>query len=364
MLNTTSLLLPARGDRGSRQRAVTIRVNAPTISVVIPNRNDARFLKRCLDSVLAQADPPDEVIVLDDESTDDSVAVIERAIAGHPVARLVRNPRNLGATENSNKGLELARCEYVHFLGANDFVLPGIYAAARASLREHPTAGIWSAMVWAVDEEDRFLRVHRSPVLSLAPTFLAPRRVRDLIYRQGNWLTGQTAIYRREPLVALGGFDPGLFALTDLVTAHVLASRHGACFVPSPLAGMRLHKGSFLADTVTQERVFLEVLDRVEREGRRIEPELFREDMVRRTRQRLRYSSLRAALAAEPDSARRRMSREPEASIRILARCLGLLPAPLIAALLALALRPYDIGPALWYRIGGGVLVALRVRVP
>lgn len=333
-----------------------------SISVVVPNRNDSRYLRRCIGSILEQDGGPDELIILDDESTDDSVTVIEEAIAGCAYARLVQNAKNLGATENANRGLALATGRFVHFLGANDFVLPGLYAAARSALSKCPETGIWSAMVWAVDEEDRFLRIHPSPVLSCRGTYLSPGEVRKLIYRFGNWLTGQSTIYRRDALVKQGGFNPNLRALTDLISAHVLASRHGAYFQPEPLAAMRLHAGSFLTETVQDERVFDRVLSLLETEGPRLDPELFTERLLARTRRRLRFSSLRSVLSSSSAAARDRMSRAPERVVRALSKAAGLLPSPMVAVLLFLAMRPHDLLPTLWYRYLGTMLVAMRHR--
>ena len=50
----------------------------PTLSIVVPNYNHGHYLPECLDSILSQSWPPDELIVIDEASTDNSVAVIER----------------------------------------------------------------------------------------------------------------------------------------------------------------------------------------------------------------------------------------------------------------------------------------------
>src|SRR3954463_293720 len=96
---------------------------SPSIAVIVPNRNHACFLRRCLRSVLEQAVPPDELIVIDDQSTDDSVAVVRSVIEGHACAQLIVNPVNLGTNGALNEGLKRTKSEYVLFLASNDFVL-------------------------------------------------------------------------------------------------------------------------------------------------------------------------------------------------------------------------------------------------
>ncbi len=68
----------------------------PSIGVIVPNYNDTRHLPRCLRSVLEQPDGPQELIIMDDHSTDGSVALIRSLIDGDTRAQLVLNPVNLG----------------------------------------------------------------------------------------------------------------------------------------------------------------------------------------------------------------------------------------------------------------------------
>lgn len=334
----------------------------PTLSVVVPNRNDGRFLKRCLESVLAQVPPFDELIVLDDVSTDDSVAVIERAIAGYANARLVRNSANLGATENSNRGLELARGRFVLFLGANDFVLPGLVAAARPALTAYPDTGIWSAMVRTIDEEDRWSGVYPSAVISPFDRHISPREARFLLFKFGSWLTGQTTIYRREALASLGGFDTRMGGITDLFAALVVAGRHGAYFCPRPLGVLRTHRGGFLADTVRDEAVFNRVLERIRTKGPVLEPSLYTEAMLRRVEMRLQFSSLRSVAQVDFPAALERMARSPRLSLRSLAVVARFLPQGAVVGLLYLLLRPFDVLPTIWYRYIGTAWVVICER--
>src|SRR5262245_27676203 len=78
----------ARGGRGPTA--------TPTadLSVVIPNYNHAPYLPRCLGALLSQSVLPREIIVLDDASTDNSVAVVKCLAGRSPLIRLVRNEQN------------------------------------------------------------------------------------------------------------------------------------------------------------------------------------------------------------------------------------------------------------------------------
>src|SRR6266702_6652182 len=235
----------------------------PRIAVIVPNRNDSRYLPRCILSILEQEDPPDELIVVDDQSTDNSIRVVRSLIAGQDWARLIESPVNLGTYGALDKGLEASRSEYVLFLSANDFVMPGMFARARSCLARHPGAGLWSAMGWLVDEDDRLIRLHVSPVLSLRDAYVPPERCARLAYRLGNWFVGATLIYHRDTLEAVGKFDPAYMGLADLVTAMIVASRRGAVYSPVPLGAGRLHSGSYLFSTLKGTANIEAILDRL-----------------------------------------------------------------------------------------------------
>ena len=215
-----------------------------SLSVVIANRNDSKYLPRCIRSIVSQDVKPDEFILIDDESTDDSIEVIRREIAGHPFARLEINPKNLGGVQTANLGLRMAKCKFVLFMGANDFILPRHFSRMKAALERYPQAGLWSAMVWLVDEEDRYIRMHPSAVVALRDRYFTGAECREMVRSFGGWLTGQTTVYRREALLEANGFDPGLKGLCDLLAALVVASRYGAAYSPVPVGVMRIHRGA------------------------------------------------------------------------------------------------------------------------
>lgn len=92
-----------------------------SVSVVVTNYNHAPFLRGAVQSVLVQTRTPDEVIVIDDCSTDESPKVLASLPRDVTV---VRNERNLGVVRSRNKGLASAHSKYVVFLDADDELLP------------------------------------------------------------------------------------------------------------------------------------------------------------------------------------------------------------------------------------------------
>lgn len=94
----------------------------PRISIIVPAWNAASTLERCLDSILIQQFAGVEIIVVDDGSTDATLAIAER-FARHANLRILRQ-RNQGVSVARNNGLEAARGRYVMFMDADDHLAP------------------------------------------------------------------------------------------------------------------------------------------------------------------------------------------------------------------------------------------------
>ena len=126
------------------------------ISVVIPVFKAGRFLRRCVESVLAQPQVR-EVILVEDGSPDDSLEVGRKLAAGHPGrVRLVQHPDggNHGAGASRNLGAEIATSRFLAFLDADDYYLPGRFARDAEVFAAQPDAqGVYNALGTAFEDE-------------------------------------------------------------------------------------------------------------------------------------------------------------------------------------------------------------------
>ncbi len=237
-------------------------MNLPTLTVVVPNFNHAHYLPECLQAILDQSVPPTEIIVIDDASTDNSVAVIERLAEIHPSIRLVRNEQNQGVPFNANRGVELARGEFVYFAAADDWVLPGLFEKSLRLLAEHPQAGLcWAIGEWRDPVAGTFWRSGEN--FTVHPCYVPPKKLEELFRRDQLRFASHTVILRRSALIQAGGFILELKWCTDWFAMCVVAFRHGICFVPELLAVMRVHHTTYSAVGMRDLAAKREVLRRL-----------------------------------------------------------------------------------------------------
>lgn len=98
-----------------------VRCMKKTLSVIIPNYNNEKYLRKCLDSVMLQTYPIKEVIVFDDASTDSSAAILKEYEERYPVIHVIYSNENAGVSAARDRAIKQTTSEYVTMIDADDF---------------------------------------------------------------------------------------------------------------------------------------------------------------------------------------------------------------------------------------------------
>lgn len=127
-----------------------MRESAPKITVLMPLFNGERFVREALESILGQTITDFELLIIDDGSSDASVRIVGDYDDSR--IRLIRNHENLGVTATLNRGIDLARGEYIARMDCDDISLPNRLAEQAAYLEQHPDCAMVAVMVTMMDE--------------------------------------------------------------------------------------------------------------------------------------------------------------------------------------------------------------------
>ena len=189
---------------------------APTVSVVIPTYNRARFLGAAVASVRAQTYPCLEILIVDDGSTDDTAQVV--AALGNGI-RYITQP-NAGPAAAHNRGIQDAHGDLVAFLDTDDRWLPEKTARQVALMMARPAVALVTAdeaLENGVGENlfaSNFSRRNIVEQMRLSPDGVVSNSPALLL--QVNFISTSTVLARRSVLVALDGFNPQLHYGEDL----------------------------------------------------------------------------------------------------------------------------------------------------
>lgn len=190
----------------------------PVLSIVIVNWNTCQLLRDCLESLLADPDSGRwEILVVDNASADDSVAMVQRCF---PQVQLLASPENLGFSRGNNLALEQARGEYLLLLNSDTRVECGALGALVAFVAGQPRIGAAGPMLLNADGSLQLscgivpsLRteiVHKLLLHRLFPFFkLAGWDHRSA--RAVGWVSGACLLIRRQALEEVGPLDPAIY---------------------------------------------------------------------------------------------------------------------------------------------------------
>lgn len=232
-------------------------MSAPRVTVLMSVHNGGRWLRAAIDSVLAQTFRSFEFIILDDASTDDSVAQIEGFDDSR--IRLIRLPENIGLTRSLNCGLHAARGEIIARQDSDDLSTRDRLEKQITFLDRHPEVAVLGAQARLIDAEGRS-RGDRDLPLEAASVRWLSLLDNPVIHTAAAF---RTKVVREE----LGGYDESFPCCQDYDLWTRVMPRREVRNLRERLVQVREHGGSISATRRAEAATM------VERVVRRVAPE-------------------------------------------------------------------------------------------
>lgn len=202
----------------------------PRVSVLIGAYDSAPTLPAAIGAILGQTVEDLELIVVDDGSADDSAAIADAAAARDARVRVLRMPRNVGISLSLNAGIGAARAPVVAVQDADDVSAPARLERQLALLDARPDVAVVGCRMREVDPAGRELRPR---------TAFAPGDVRAVLPRF-NPIPNTSAAFRRDVVLAAGGYDPRYRYAMEYDLWLRVADRHVVHALDEPLSTRRM----------------------------------------------------------------------------------------------------------------------------
>ena len=223
----------------------------PLVSVIIPVFNGEKTIQETIESVLNQTITDFELLVINDGSQDGTVEIVE-CISDSRIQ--VFSYPNAGQSTSRNRGIELAKGDYISFIDADDLWTSDKLEAQLKALQANPKAGVAYSWTDWIDESSQLLGKgsHNTEQGEVFTKLL----LNDFV------ANGSNALIRRDALTEVGGFDPSVTPAEDWDLWLRLAARYEFVAVRSPQILYRISPNSASFNVWKMESSSLQVIDK------------------------------------------------------------------------------------------------------
>ncbi|MBV9576449.1 MAG: glycosyltransferase family 2 protein [Gammaproteobacteria bacterium] len=214
------------------------------MTAIIPNYNSVEFLPKSIQSLLDQTEAFDEIIIIDDGSTDNSITVIESYIEKNPHIRLIKHEKNRGVIAALNTGIEHATGDFLLLGAADDWYGSKVVALAKEAALQFPEVGVicGDAMVERFDMKEPFYRSLSFP----ANTFITPQQFKELTQRTYVGFNSSGGMFMsRQAILNAGNLHPATRWHCDWLLYFVVALRQGVYYFNEIFIHVKMRKLSY-----------------------------------------------------------------------------------------------------------------------
>ncbi|MEG4232608.1 glycosyltransferase [Microcoleus sp. Pol11C3] len=244
-------------DRGIRKKAsqpATVKNAPPLVSICIPTYNGAAFIGEAIQSALAQTYPNIELIISDDGSTDETIAIAQSFQSQTSVDFRTILHRNYGLSQNWNFCISQAKGQYIKFLFQDDLLAPECIEKMVAVAQQNPEIGMVFSprgITIAEDESNPILRRASQSIKDLHKSWSNLKSIQPgkELLADTNCLSNpinkigepSTVLIAARVFTEIGLFDSGLSQYVDLDMWWRIMGNYHIGFVDEKLSSLRIH---------------------------------------------------------------------------------------------------------------------------
>ncbi len=214
-----------------------------SIVAIVPLYNGAKWIEQAIRSVLSQTLQPDELIVVDDGSTDDGagVAIVERMAQEHPIIQLLRK-QNGGQSAARNFGVRRSKSALIALLDQDDIWYPNHLEELVEPFKNPRNSRLGWVYSDFADIDENGKKVSESYV---SPTLENPKRNLSVILGQGIIIQPSATLISRAAFEAVGGFDERLCGYEDDdLFLRIFRACYDNLYIPRTTSAWRIHASS------------------------------------------------------------------------------------------------------------------------
>jgi glycosyltransferase involved in cell wall biosynthesis len=213
-----------------------------TIVAIVPLYNGELWIEQCLASILAQSRLPDEVIVVDDGSTDGGADIVRAIAEKNPLIRMVAQI-NAGQSAARNLAISLTTCSHVALIDQDDVWYPNHLEELAAAVRDHH--GLRLGWVYSdFDDIDINGALVQRDFIERGHTH-NPKRDLVRVLQEGFIIQPSATLIARAAILAVGGFDERLSGYEDDdLFLRIFMANYDNVYLPYPTSQWRIHETS------------------------------------------------------------------------------------------------------------------------
>ena len=217
------------------------------VTVLMPVHNGDRYVEQAIESVLSQTHQRFEILIIDDGSTDRTPGILDGYARRDPRVRVVHQ-QNVDQPATLNRGLELARHDWVAILDHDDVCLPQRLQRQLEALAREPKARVIGTHAFEINADGARLRTRgRGPTsVNEFHTWYAEGQRVPLIH--------PSVLLHRPTILSLGGYDPEFGSSADSELWARVSARQPILVVPEPLILYRIHRESMSFERMFEQR--------------------------------------------------------------------------------------------------------------